>query len=60
MRNLRNIRYETWRSPDEFGVRDITAAAWDTASDAVVVTYGPSEIDTLVELVRVERKNGEE
>ncbi|KAL5346138.1 putative elongator complex protein 1 [Pseudogymnoascus australis] len=56
MRNLRNIKYETWRSPDEFSVRSITATAWDTSSDSAIVAYGPSEHDTLVELVRVNKK----
>ncbi|KFX90102.1 hypothetical protein O988_08339 [Pseudogymnoascus sp. VKM F-3808] len=56
MRNLRNIKYETWTSPDEFSVRSITATAWDTSTDSAIVAYGPSEHDTLVELVRVNKK----
>jgi hypothetical protein len=58
MRNLRNIRYETWRSPPEYEFRQISATAWDNTNDEVIVAYGPSENDTLVELVRVARVGG--
>lgn len=57
MRNLRNIRYETWKSPEEYSVRSITATAWDTSTDNAIVAYGPSESDTLIELVRLNKKN---
>lgn len=53
MRNLRNIWFSTWRSPVEHRERQITAAAWDIGSDSVICAYGPSENDTLIELVRV-------
>lgn len=52
MKNLRNIRYDIWASPEQYAVREITAAAWDEESEEAVVTYGPSEGDDLVELVR--------
>lgn len=55
MRNLKNIRYSTWRSPPDHQVRQITAAAWDTSSQSQIVCYGPSETDTLIELVRVKK-----
>lgn len=58
MRNLRNTRYSTWSLPAEHKERQITAAAWDTGNDSVICAYGPSESDTLIELVRVDCKNG--
>jgi len=58
MRNLRNIRYLTWRSPVEHEERQITAAAWDTGNDSVICAYGPSESDTLIELVKVDFHKG--
>lgn len=61
MRNLRNIKFDIWRSPEEYAVRAVTAVAWDSGSGDVVATYGPSEEDTLVELVRASRNTtGEE
>lgn len=55
MRNLRNIKFDIWRSPEEYSIRPVTAVAWDSGSEDVVLTYGPSEEDTLVELVRASR-----
>jgi elongator complex protein 1 len=58
MRNLRNIRYSTWRSPPDHQERQITAVAWDLGSDSSICAYGPSENDSLIELVRVEQRKG--
>lgn len=55
MRNLRNIRFDIWRSPEDYAIRPVTAVAWDSGSRDVILTYGPSEEDTLVELVRASR-----
>jgi elongator complex protein 1 len=58
MRNLRNIRYSTWRSSAEHKERQITAAAWDTGNYSVICAYGPSESNPLIELVRVDFHKG--
>lgn len=58
MRNLRNIKYSTWRSPPEHQERQITAVAWDLGSDSLICAYGPAENDDLIELVRVTIKKG--
>ncbi|KAI9734749.1 MAG: hypothetical protein M1818_006736 [Claussenomyces sp. TS43310] len=55
MRNLRNIRCSTWRSPADHQSRQITAVAWDTSLQSQIICYGPSETDTLIELVRVKK-----
>jgi elongator complex protein 1 len=60
MRNLRHSRFDVWRSPEDFAVRSITAAAWDASTESAVVAYGPSENDTLVELVRASRTGAKE
>lgn len=57
MRNLKSILHSTWTSPPEFQ-RPITAAAWDTSCDSLIVTYGPSEDNILIGLVRVPYNNG--
>ncbi len=55
MRNLRNIRFDVWGSPPEFAIRDISAVAWDSATGDVILTYGPSHGDDIVELVRAKK-----
>jgi hypothetical protein len=61
MRNLKNIRYRTWKSPAEYEERQITATAWDTSkSDSFICAYGPSESDNLIELVRVTKASKSE
>jgi elongator complex protein 1 len=57
MRNLRSILYEQWRSPAQFQGRLLTASAWDLANDSVLCTFGPTENDALIELVRVKPKS---
>jgi len=57
MRNLRNIRHEQWKAPAEFNGRPLTAATWDLANDTVLCTFGPSEENALIELVRVKTKS---
>ncbi|KAL3427673.1 elongator complex protein (IKI3 family protein) [Phlyctema vagabunda] len=53
MRNLRNIRYEEWTPPTQLEGRPLTASTWDLANDSVLCTFGPTETDPLVELVRI-------
>jgi elongator complex protein 1 len=53
MRNLRNILYEKWEPPAQFHGRSLTASAWDLANDSVLCTFGPTETDALIELVRI-------
>ncbi|KAH6674491.1 elongator complex protein-like protein 1 [Halenospora varia] len=53
MRNLRNIRYEPWSPPAQFQERPVTSATWDLANDSVLCTFGPTESNALIELVRV-------
>ena len=57
MRNLRNIKFDIWRSPEDYSIRPVTAVAWDSASGDAILTYGPSEEDALVELVRASKNN---
>ncbi|TVY18310.1 Elongator complex protein 1 [Lachnellula arida] len=56
MRNLRNTRYEQWSPPSQFEGRPLTAATWDLANDSVLCTFGPTESNALIELVRVVTK----
>ncbi|KAI6092691.1 IkappaB kinase complex, IKAP component [Hypoxylon rubiginosum] len=53
MRNLRNIRYNAWRSAAELNGEPITATCWDPAKDEVLCTFGPSEQDAQIRLVRI-------
>jgi hypothetical protein len=53
MRNLKKIKHSTWRSPPEHQERQISATTWDPLGDSIICAYGPSEFDTLIELVRV-------
>jgi elongator complex protein 1 len=48
MKNLRNIRHAQWR-----GESDFTATCWDAANDEVLATFGPTEQDSKVTLVRL-------
>jgi elongator complex protein 1 len=55
MRNLKNIRYEQWIPPVQ--ERPLTAATWDLSNDSnFLCTFGPSEENALIELVRVDIK----
>ncbi|RYP40197.1 hypothetical protein DL767_001912 [Monosporascus sp. MG133] len=53
MRNLRNIRFNSWMSPTELEGEPITSTCWDPAKDEVLCTFGPSERDARIRLVRV-------
>ncbi|OTA53478.1 IkappaB kinase complex, IKAP component [Hypoxylon sp. EC38] len=53
MRNLRNIRYNTWISSTELNGDAITSACWDPAKDEVLCTFGPSEQTGQIRLVRI-------
>jgi hypothetical protein len=53
MRNLRNIRYEPWTPPAQFNGRPVTGATWDLTNESIVCTFGPSEDNSVIELVRV-------
>lgn len=49
MRNLRNVRLQETQVSGEL---PLTATAWDTSSDSVVCTFGPSEQSPVIELRR--------
>ncbi|KAJ5113385.1 hypothetical protein N7456_001919 [Penicillium angulare] len=49
MRNLKNVRLQETQI---LGELPLTATAWDTASDSVVCTFGPSEHSPVIELRR--------
>lgn len=49
MRNLRNVRLQETQVQ---GSLPLTATAWDTSSDSVVCTFGPSEQSPVIELRR--------
>ncbi|XXG97029.1 Phosphorelay intermediate protein [Hypoxylon texense] len=53
MRNLRNIRYNAWKSAVDLNGETITSACWDPAKDEVLCTFGPSEQNAQIRLVRV-------
>lgn len=53
MRNLRNTRYEPWTPPSQFHGRPVSAATWDLDNDSIVCTFGPTEDNAVIELVRV-------
>jgi len=58
MRNLRNIGHGVFRTasaPDLASASAITASCWDPASDELIVTYGPTQYDPRVELLRLSR-----
>lgn len=53
MRNLRNVRFEQWVPQSK--EREITAATWDLSNESgFLCTFGPSEGNALIELVRVD------
>ncbi|RKF59894.1 Elongator complex protein 1 [Golovinomyces cichoracearum] len=54
MKNLRNTHYNKWKIPD---ARQITAIAWDVATDTILCTIGPSENDAVIELIRTDMKS---
>lgn len=49
MRNLKNVRLQETRI---LGDLPLTATAWDTASDSIVCTFGPSPDNAVIELRR--------
>jgi elongator complex protein 1 len=49
MRNLKNVRLAEVHLQNEL---PLTATAWDTASDAVICTFGPTEANPIIELRR--------
>ncbi|OGM39887.1 putative killer toxin sensitivity protein (IKI3) [Aspergillus bombycis] len=49
MRNLKNVRLAEVQLQSEL---PLTATAWDTASDAVICTFGPTETNPVIELRR--------
>ncbi|RYP65825.1 hypothetical protein DL769_006197 [Monosporascus sp. CRB-8-3] len=53
MRNLRNIRFNSWASSTELEGGPITSTCWDPAKDEVLCTFGPSERDAQIRLVRI-------
>ncbi|KAI1388739.1 IkappaB kinase complex, IKAP component [Hypoxylon trugodes] len=53
MRNLRNIRYNAWKSSTDLNEEAITSTCWDPAKDEVLCTFGPSEQDGRIRLVRI-------
>ncbi|KAI1873414.1 hypothetical protein JX265_005036 [Neoarthrinium moseri] len=54
MRNLRNIHYDAWQPPaDDFHGEPLSSCCWDPAKDELLCTFGPSERDGYIRLVRV-------
>ncbi|RYO78912.1 hypothetical protein DL762_008449 [Monosporascus cannonballus] len=53
MRNLRNIRFNSWTSSTELEGESITSTCWDPAKDEVLCTFGPSEREARIRLVRI-------
>ncbi|KAI0181344.1 IkappaB kinase complex, IKAP component [Hypoxylon sp. FL1284] len=53
MRNLRNIRYNAWRSAVDLNGEPITSACWDPAKDEVLCTFGPSAQDAQIRLAKI-------
>lgn len=49
MRNLKNVRLAEVHLQNEL---PLTATAWDTSSDAVICTFGPTETNPVIELRR--------
>lgn len=49
MRNLKNVRLAEVQLQNEL---PLTATAWDTASDAVICTFGPTQANPVIELRR--------
>lgn len=60
MRNLRNILYSSWTPPADCEGEPITSSCWDPAKDEILCTFGPSEKDGKLRLLRLaEHVNGE-
>ena len=53
MRNLRNVRFNSWTSSTEPEEEPITSTCWDPAKDEVLCTFGPCEQDARIRLVRI-------
>ncbi|KAI1373749.1 IkappaB kinase complex, IKAP component [Hypoxylon crocopeplum] len=53
MRNLRNIRYNAWKSSIDLNGEAITSSCWDPAKDEVLCTFGPNEQDGRIRLARI-------
>lgn len=56
MRNLRNVRYNAWKSSTDLTdltEEVITSTCWDPAKDEVLCTFGPSKNDGRIRLVRI-------
>ncbi|KAI0843450.1 IkappaB kinase complex, IKAP component [Hypoxylon sp. FL0890] len=53
MRNLRNIQYNSWNLTADLNGDAITSACWDPAKDEVLCTFGPSEVNGNIRLVRI-------
>ncbi|KAI1083926.1 IkappaB kinase complex, IKAP component [Whalleya microplaca] len=53
MRNLRNIRYNVWKSSVDLDGEPITSTCWDPAKDEVLCTFGPSDQDGRIRLARI-------
>ncbi|KAJ5673873.1 hypothetical protein N7462_009312 [Penicillium macrosclerotiorum] len=49
MRNLRNVRLQETQVAGDL---PLTATAWDTSSDSIVCTFGPTEHNPIIELRR--------
>lgn len=49
MRNLKNVRLQETRVEGDL---PLTATAWDTSSDSIVCTFGPSQYSPVIELRR--------
>ncbi|KAK8256152.1 elongator complex protein-like protein 1 [Phyllosticta capitalensis] len=58
MRNLRCVRSTRRHLPSEDSL-PITATAWDTSSDALICTLGPSESSAVIELRRLNDESHE-
>lgn len=52
MRNLRNIRHSRFTGQSEF-----TATCWDAVNDQALATFGPTEQDSRIALVRLSSSN---
>jgi elongator complex protein 1 len=57
MRNLRNIQYEKLEPPPQFEGRLLTSSTWDLANESVLCTFGPTEHNPLIELVRLKQNS---
>ncbi|KAK8133933.1 IKI3 family protein [Apiospora sp. TS-2023a] len=53
MRNLRNILYSSWTPPADYEGEPITSSCWDPAKDEILCTFGPSEKDGKLRLLRL-------